>query len=52
MMKITLYTLTIFMLSACGYKGNLYLPKENDDARFGVIQTSIDFKHKPTTNKE
>lgn len=29
------------LLSACGYKGNLYLPKENDKARFGVIQTAL-----------
>lgn len=32
------------LLAACGYKGDLYLPKENDDARFGVIQTGIDFR--------
>ena len=30
-----------FALSACGYKGNLYLPKEGDKARFGVIQTGL-----------
>ena len=29
------------LLSACGYKGDLYLPKENDKARFGVIQTGL-----------
>lgn len=30
-----------FLLSACGYKGDLYLPKENDKARFGVVQTGL-----------
>lgn len=28
---------TALLLSACGYKGGLYLPKEGDTARFGVI---------------
>ena len=28
-------------LTGCGYKGNLYLPKENDQTRFGVIQTGL-----------
>lgn len=36
-------------LSACGYKGDLYLPKENDKNQFGVIQTGIDFK-RPNSN--
>ena len=31
------------LLSACGYKGDLYLPKEGDKARFGVIQTGLEF---------
>ncbi|RQK03872.1 prokaryotic lipo-attachment site family protein [Neisseria meningitidis] len=26
---------TALLLSACGYKGDLYLPKEGDKARFG-----------------
>ena len=40
-------------LSACGYKGDLYLPKEDDQARFGVIQTGIQFTPKePTTPAE
>ncbi|ENX2056869.1 lipoprotein [Neisseria gonorrhoeae] len=30
---------TALLLSACGYKGGLYLPKEGDTARFGAIQT-------------
>ncbi|MBR6026562.1 MAG: lipoprotein [Neisseriaceae bacterium] len=28
-------------LSACGFKGDLYLPKENDNAKFSPIQTGI-----------
>lgn len=38
--------LTLFALSlaACGFKGDLYLPKENDKNKFGVIQTGIDFR--------
>ena len=32
-----------FLLSACGYKGDLYLPKEGDKARFGIIQTGLKF---------
>ncbi|MDK4681182.1 LPS translocon maturation chaperone LptM [Kingella negevensis] len=35
-------------LAACGFKGNLYLPKENDKNQFDVIQTGIDFR-KPNT---
>ena len=38
--------LTLFALSlaACGFKGDLYLPKENDKNKFGIIQTGIDFR--------
>ncbi|MDO4998466.1 MAG: lipoprotein [Neisseria sp.] len=32
----------LLCLSACGYKGDLYLPKDGDKARFGVIQTGLD----------
>ncbi len=28
-------------LSACGFKGDLYLPKDDDKQKFGVIQTGI-----------
>lgn len=35
------YLLMAVLLSACGYKGDLYLPKEGDKARFGVIQTGL-----------
>ena len=40
-LALTLFTLT---LTACGFKGDLYLPKENDKNKFGVIQTGIDFR--------
>ena len=43
-MKTTVFWLAAALfLSACGYKGDLYLPKEDDQARFGVIQTGIHF---------
>lgn len=52
-MKKILPCLTLLFLAACGFKGDLYLPKENDDARFGVIQTGIDFrKPAPKTASE
>lgn len=31
----------LVLLSACGYKGSLYLPKEGDKARFGAVQTAL-----------
>ena len=40
-LTLILFTLT---LAACGFKGDLYLPKENDKNKFGVIQTGIDFR--------
>ena len=40
-LALTLFTLA---LTACGFKGDLYLPKENDKNKFGVIQTGIDFR--------
>ena len=33
----------VLLLNACGYKGDLYLPRENDRTAFGVVQTGIDF---------
>ncbi|WP_037585460.1 LPS translocon maturation chaperone LptM [Stenoxybacter acetivorans] len=36
-----LLSIYILCLSACGYKGDLYLPKEKDNAHFGVWQTGI-----------
>lgn len=43
-MKILLIIMCCLVV-ACGYKGNLYLPKPNDEAKFGAIQTGINFKH-------
>ena len=31
------------LLSACGYNGDLYLPKESDRARFAPVQTGLQF---------
>lgn len=28
-------------LAACGYKGDLYLPKEGDKAKYGPVQTGL-----------
>ena len=50
MKTIVSFLMFAFLLAACGYKGDLYLPKENDKAQFGVIQTGIDFK-KPNATK-
>lgn len=36
-----LSVLAACFLSACGYKGDLYLPKEGDKAKYGVIQTGL-----------
>ena len=33
--------LSALLLTACGFKGDLYLPKEDDKAKFGVIQTGL-----------
>lgn len=33
-----------FWLAACGYKGDLYLPKQEDKARFGSVQTGLQFQ--------
>lgn len=52
MMKNIAYLLLSLQLAACGFKGDLYLPKENDDAKFGAIQTGIDFKRTPTNPTE
>ncbi|MDF7675376.1 lipoprotein [Neisseriaceae bacterium ESL0693] len=29
------------LLTACGYKGNLYLPKEGDKTQFKPVQTGL-----------
>lgn len=44
MMKSRIFLATsiaTLVLSGCGYKGNLYLPKKDDKAQFGVIQTGL-----------
>lgn len=39
MKKLSFFIFLLTLLSACGYRGGLYLPKEGDKARFGVVQT-------------
>ena len=31
------------LLRACGYNGDVYLPKESDRARFAPVQTGLQF---------
>lgn len=50
MKTIASFLTLALLLGACGYKGDLYLPKENDKAQFGVIQTGIDFKKPDQVN--
>ena len=45
---LLLFPLVTCLLSACGFKGDLYLPKEGDKAHFGVIQTGLDLKPSTT----
>lgn len=52
MKTLILICTAIVALSACGYRGDLYLPKENDKARFGVIQTGLISTAEPTTETE
>lgn len=53
MMKPTLlFAAAAMLLAGCGYKGDLYLPKEGDDARFGVIQTGIGLPQKEPSASE
>lgn len=42
---------SITALSACGYRGDLYLPREQDEAKFEVIPTGIDFR-KPNVKQQ
>lgn len=40
-------------LAACGFKGDLYLPKPGDDNHFGPIQTGLEFgKKQPEKQQE
>ena len=44
MMRTVLAFLTAaLLLSACGYRGDLYLPKDRDRARFAPVQTGLQF---------
>ncbi|MDO4247749.1 MAG: lipoprotein [Neisseria sp.] len=43
----------LFTLTACGYKGDLYLPREDDKAKFGPLQTGLPLPApEPTTQPE
>ncbi|AUZ06504.1 MULTISPECIES: LPS translocon maturation chaperone LptM [Vitreoscilla] len=46
-MKVIWLCTLCALLSACGYKGSLYLPKENDKQTFGVIQTGFGIDRRP-----
>ncbi|MDO4433835.1 MAG: lipoprotein [Alysiella sp.] len=48
MKRIAFTSLSALLLCACGYKGKLYLPYENDKAKFAPVQTGIDFKRRDT----
>lgn len=39
------------LCAACGFKGDLYLPRKNDDAKFGTIQTGINLKRPDAMRK-
>ena len=41
-MKKIFLLINVLILSACGFKGDLYLPKENDKNQFGIIQTGLE----------
>lgn len=52
-MKKLLPAALAVLLGACGYKGDLYLPKEGDKAKFGPVQTGLQFESKePVTKPE
>ena len=44
MPRLPLFLLTALFLAACGYKGDLYLPKQDDKAQFGAVQTGLQFQ--------
>lgn len=53
-MRLLLLLGTATLLTACGYKGDLYLPEKDDKARFGPVQTGLDIQplppvHSPST---
>lgn len=43
-MKLPILFTAVLALSACGFKGDLYLPKDNDDAVFAPVQTGVGLK--------
>ena len=43
-MKLPILFTAVLALSACGFKCDLYLPTDNDDATFSPIQTGIGLK--------
>lgn len=43
---LSLALIATLLLVACGYKGDLYLPKEGDKAQFGPLQTGLEFNPK------
>lgn len=52
-MKKLFMLASLFALAACGFKGDLYLPKENDKNQFGIIQTGLEFQsEQPETEKK
>ncbi|UOP06577.1 LPS translocon maturation chaperone LptM [Alysiella crassa] len=51
-MKKFILLSSLCILSACGYKGDLYLPKEDDKNQFGVIQTGLEFSPPSRTASE
>lgn len=46
-MKIVSVAVLCALLAACGFKGDLYLPKEHDAQSFGVIQTGFGLDERP-----
>lgn len=47
MKKALLLSIIFSTIAACGYKGDLYLPKEGDKTRFGVFQIGIPDSDQP-----
>ena len=48
--KRVLAAFALCALAACGFKGDLYLPKPNDNNKFGVVQTGWDLKAPPAAS--
>lgn len=41
MSRLLILCLISSLLTACGYKGDLYLPKEKGKVKFGPVQTGL-----------